>query len=904
MQLIRIYILCLITLGSFLSSFAQDELLHYNVSKASKLPSSESYDLIFDIDDNLLIATDKGVVRFDGKNVVLLKDEFNKVSQVYKFFKSNNQIYGISIEGISLVDPISLEIKKSKFQHCFSQLKRYSGRLIIQDVKEFDDSIYFFEGFSRDYFISISKKDSRCSIYHPQLKSISKSNKNLIYHCNSVYTKDLYIKGDSVLIFDKKIELTPSKIGALKVLFDGEDTMALSYGNTFFLTVNDKIIYQKTFDNSVLSLKVVGSKVFIGLLNLGLMIFDVNKVDFYRPISNVSIGNIYVKEKDEIWFSTLEKGVFRLNDFIENQIKIDQVWEVTVLNDEILATTNNQELIRLDLNLNILSVDKGHYKMENFKCYESLEIPYSNKYPSRQVFEKYPEFFMINNGILGKTSDNRTIHNDKFKKQAEEVILRDSLLYRLVLDQISILNLNSGKIDEIFVGDNFVSMEILDSSIYLAGGNVITEYKHGIKNKKLFIPSGEKINEIRFDKLYKHVLWVSTKSNLYALDISEQGHILFSTQGIVDLEIKDFVIVNRFLFLVSKYSLLKLNIEKIESYRIKDPIIDSEIKYIEGVNFPKLITHSNYYYFRDKPIKYLLIKPNKDSLIYDESDDVFLSDFPFEESEYSISVLNPNKKWSSPVNNKVYITRPLWSSWWWYVLLLFLLVIFILTTIFSTSRFIKNAKNKQIERMRLETAALQSQMNPHFTFNSLNSVLYFMIDNDTDKAVDYLSRFSRLLRLTLDRSNISEIPLNDDIEHLKLYLNIEATRFEENFDFNIHIDEHLLESNYLVPPMLVQPIVENSIWHGLLKKKGEKQLELHYSINDDVLEIVIEDNGVGITINEERNDKISHGLKNTKRRIEIFNDRKINRGFQMQENLGAESGVQVVIRLVLKRQNK
>ena len=147
----------------------------------------------------------------------------------------------------------------------------------------------------------------------------------------------------------------------------------------------------------------------------------------------------------------------------------------------------------------------------------------------------------------------------------------------------------------------------------------------------------------------------------------------------------------------------------------------------------------------------------------------------------------------------------------------------------------------------LEMKNLRSQMNPHFIFNSLNSINRYVIENKTHLASDYISKFSRLIRLILEYSKLDFITINEEIEVLKLYLHMEMLRFENEFNWKINIgDEHDF-GNVLIPPLIVQPFVENAIWHGLRHQKKLGLVTINFEVDkiNSVLTISIDDNGIG-----------------------------------------------------------
>jgi len=176
-----------------------------------------------------------------------------------------------------------------------------------------------------------------------------------------------------------------------------------------------------------------------------------------------------------------------------------------------------------------------------------------------------------------------------------------------------------------------------------------------------------------------------------------------------------------------------------------------------------------------------------------------------------------------------------------------------------------------------ELKALRSQMNPHFIFNSLNSIGDYILKNDTQSASDYLSKFAKLMRLTLENSEKKEILLSDDISLLKTYMDIERKRFNSKFNYTITIDPNLDAENILVPPMILQPFIENSIIHGLAQKEGVGLINISFKTEKNMLICSVDDNGIGRKKATSTNNK-SIGMAITKSRIEIINKLKNTNG--------------------------
>jgi LytS/YehU family sensor histidine kinase len=176
----------------------------------------------------------------------------------------------------------------------------------------------------------------------------------------------------------------------------------------------------------------------------------------------------------------------------------------------------------------------------------------------------------------------------------------------------------------------------------------------------------------------------------------------------------------------------------------------------------------------------------------------------------------------------------------------------------------------------IEMNALRSQMNPHFIFNCLNSIDYYILKNETERASNYLNRFSRLIRLILQNSRVNYVSLKDELEALKLYIEMEVLRFQQRFFYEIKVEKGLELREIEIPPMLLQPYVENAIWHGLLHKKECGHLEVHLSRRAGNLFCVIEDNGIGREMARALRSKTatrrkSMGMRITEDRISIIN---------------------------------
>ena len=202
--------------------------------------------------------------------------------------------------------------------------------------------------------------------------------------------------------------------------------------------------------------------------------------------------------------------------------------------------------------------------------------------------------------------------------------------------------------------------------------------------------------------------------------------------------------------------------------------------------------------------------------------------------------------------------------------------------------------------------ALRAQMNPHFLFNSLNSINHFIVKNKPEEAAEYLTKFSRLIRLILTNSKLTAVPLANEIEAVRLYLQLEKIRFNNRFDYSIEVEEGVDVDYFEIPPLLIQPYIENAIWHGLLHKEEKGHLKLLLYVQDPYLFVIVEDNGVGRRKAQEQKSKSatkdkSMGMQITAERVDLLNQLKQQQAtveiIDMEDQDGNPSGTKVIMRI-------
>ena len=261
--------------------------------------------------------------------------------------------------------------------------------------------------------------------------------------------------------------------------------------------------------------------------------------------------------------------------------------------------------------------------------------------------------------------------------------------------------------------------------------------------------------------------------------------------------------------------------------------------------------------------------------------------------------------WNNAGVSLVIIVRPPWWRTWWAWSL------YIIGAGVGWWGFDSRRKRRLIVRERergrareLEMQALRAQMNPHFIFNSLSSINRFILKSDTDAASDYLTKFSRLIRLVLNNSKKPLIPLEDELEMLRLYLDLEKLRFKEAFVYCIDIGPHVDLAGIAVPPLVFQPFAENAIWHGLMHKQGPGRLDIQLLEKGDRLICIIADDGVGRSFAASATSKSaekqkSMGMEITKQRLALINsdDRDCLAIEDLYDESGNGAGTKVILKI-------
>lgn len=424
-------------------------------------------------------------------------------------------------------------------------------------------------------------------------------------------------------------------------------------------------------------------------------------------------------------------------------------------------------------------------------------------------------------------------------------------------------------------------MQILDSRNGLLGNSI--EWLEVDKYNRLWIGTNTGLNQLDLNELFQH-----GKLNIINID-EKEGYKVSN----INVSIQD---EHGNIWLGTEEYLVRLHIDEITNKKKTSQNIQLQNVEVNGHDLKDIHNtindldyNQNYLHFDFNVIN--LINPEKDQFRYFlDGLDLGWSSFSnvrhvtyphLPSGKYSFWVEGKNLHTGNqytPLEINFTIRVPFWKSWWFIVLTI---LIFSLVIIYYFKYRIDQTKKQEQKKAeiskqlaQLEMKALLGQMNPHFTFNAINSIQNYILDNNVDSALSYLSDFSKIIRQTLENASKEFIYLEEEIEYIERYLKLEQMRFDYQYSQDIVVDPAIDPDNTQVPPMILQPFIENAIKHGLRHKKSRGKLSIQFTIqNTNILFCSIEDNGIGRKASGKINKTIrkNHngaGMAITKNRIQ------------------------------------
>lgn len=402
----------------------------------------------------------------------------------------------------------------------------------------------------------------------------------------------------------------------------------------------------------------------------------------------------------------------------------------------------------------------------------------------------------------------------------------------------------------------------------------------------------------------KHLLWIATDKGLQLYNETNKSFKnILKNDGLETYDYTDLEIIDSQLFLLSNKGLYVINTDKVFK-KTNTPNVYIQNIYCNNVkitnakksfsaeenSFKIEFNTTGFQHESFVNFEYRLLGNSSDWIALEKGvRKLYFNQLNDGNYVFELRLKDEINQYSKVESYQFEILPPFWKRTWFIIICI--LTLGLLTYFYFRYRLKKaqNFKEKELEAAyakqelifsQLEN--LRSQMNPHFIFNALNSIQEFIISNEKEVASEYLVKFSRLIRIYLEHSREQEVLLSEEIKALKIYLELEKIRFEDKLEYQITCAKEVENQVIYLPSLFIQPYVENALKHGLLHKKTDRKLNIQFEIKDKILEIIIDDNGIGITeamkIKQLRNpNHQSFATSANQKRIQLLNQNRIHK---------------------------
>ncbi|WP_299625222.1 sensor histidine kinase [uncultured Tenacibaculum sp.] len=674
------------------------------------------------------------------------------------------------------------------------------------------------------------------------------------------------------------------------------------------------------------------------------------------------VSKVIKDRNDNYWFTTLRNGVYIVPNIHLNELKFDLTdANITAMSkigeDKILIGSSQGSLDLVDVNT------KKRTKLPTLKKEKVFAIVEISENKAIVGYETYTliidvndfSYEYISNYYLSGVKDFSFVEKNKILvasyNSASELKLSSKEIKSTQLGPLRSYTIHhSKKNDKKYVGyvdgtrvydDKNKELKILhkDREVFTIDigetndGTVwLSTFKKGILGvKENYIYVNYNRNNGLLSNLTREIkgdgdnLWISTTNGVQLLNTkTKKFRNLTRRDGINTYNITDIIPFEKELFFSSNKGVIVVDREKLfkkvntlEFYFTDVSINDKtrELKEKYDLNSDENKVHFKFQingFLSEENVQYSYKLSNKkDAGLWNNLDENInqvtfnnLASGTYEFTLKATSIDNPTNEFSRTINFA--IALPIYKEWW-FILLVFLSgVVFIWYRFYTRLKSIKRRQNVALEKARLQKElvstkleTLRSQMNPHFTFNALNSIQNLILKNDKQEAYNYLTKFSSLIRENLHLSTQNFVVFEQELSLINRYLELEKLRFKESFRYQIIVGEDVEEVK--IPTMIIQPYVENAIKHGLLhKKEGMKKIKIEFYIKEGVLVSKIFDNGIGVKRSKEIQQangvkRKSFSTKSIQERLLFLRDYyKTDIGVEYPE---VEEGTMVIIKI-------
>ena len=891
------------------------ENFHFNYYNTNSIPSDSISSLVFDRDGNLWIGTKRGLCRYETqvrKFTTFSKNlkESSIPSDVVRALVVDNKsrIWIGTSMGLACMDPSTGKVRRIPLQSCKNNEYVDIFSLLYTNNQVWMATSCGVRVISTITFKEVIPDGLPADIADMQVNKLILDRNNRIWFGtleNGIYLFDLNTKAVTSIFssYDSRYGLSDNSILSLFSSRAGEVWVGTWHGLNIFSEYSYKFPHYRISgpqflysNNLIWSFTSLQNGNLLVSTNGGLIEFDMNLRTF-KPFAANSLKTIptraiYTTKDGQLAIGTFAEGLYLL-DQRGNVLKHIQAGPGGIAGNAIWN-------IKQDNNNNLWLAATGGVSCVNLKTFEIQSWKYpgyssSNAISSDQayhiVIDRFGEVWISTfNGInklnpaTGKITvirhenkDPRSLSNDRVMSGFEDS--KGTLWFATFGGGLNKYDRNSGKFicftRDKGLPDNVIYDIVEDTQGYLwltSNTGLIRFNPRNNSYVKYDVNDGVQSHEFNLGAAFRLADGSIAVGGMNGFNVFNPDQIKINKQ-IPKIAITEFSIFG------NSY---KTYIED------GDKIVLEPDENFFSISFSAL----DYTNPSKNQYAYMLKNYDKDWILVDASHRrADYTDVKPGTYEFVVRASNSDGVWNETgISFTIVIKPPFYKTWWFRISLIAMALL--ITYLFIRGRIkkvrLKNEVESRVlkiekEMFELEQKALRLQMNPHFIFNSLNSIQSYIVSNDTENAINYLAKFSQLMRLILTSSREAIIPVSQEISLLKHYLELENMRFRNRFAYEIRVDSKMDVEYMGIPPMIIQPYVENAIIHGFMNKKsGSCNLLIQLWEKENQLMVVVEDNGIG----RERAAEIkaqsgltqkSQGIVITKERLDILNSKMKNK---------------------------
>ncbi|MCW5908280.1 MAG: histidine kinase [Chitinophagales bacterium] len=871
-----------------------------NTTKQNGLPANSIYHIIQDSKQYLWLGTDKGLVRFDGLHFkTYLHNELSGISDLridsegalrcqsftnhHYYMKSDSLYADTSWLNTGNFSPVLEDSKGNSYQRAYNTIYCHSRKSTtlsfasqVLALFRWKQDVY---AFSKDSVYNLSNKVGAKKI--PLLLNDEKVFFPVNFE-NKVLIFPKRVTNGSILAFMPKFEVlsTPLHNVSIQTVSVIRDSLLFVCTNNGLYVLNKHLqllpIQQPLLVNSNVS-SVYNDhegRIWVGTLDNGLFQFDcweclllpvnepVSVVSWVPSIKKLLIGTV----DGQVYEWTEQTGLRKIFESSYRQ-PITAVWEHT---DNTLFVAGDVFVIK----------EEGAKPIEIALAVKKIEQLGTNQYLLGRtggitLLQKRIDSAMPMIGFGGSKhwwlKDPYVINNGNIR--VKNVVANTQQHMGYAITSVGLFHLNSDTFSELRKGKESLLWSDLilknDELIGITGTSIVSIGSGGSNFQETgLVNAPEGLKNIRTGN---SEIWVSSGSKVYRMKNTRSKPAIYELSN--GFEVNDFCVADGKVFLagdegVSFTSVAGLQIHPhplqlhIENFSDGQRQLDvSESTQLSHANNNLLLKFSVPYFGKQEDLQ-IQYSVNDDHWQQTETGLRELKLISLEPGSYSIKLQARTAVGNvSPAKEVRFVIRPpFWKTWWFYILSLCAVAAVGYTLYRYRIKILQQQNNLEKQKMELENklresilASVKAQMNPHFIFNALNTIQSFIYLNDKQNATSYLGKFSQLTRTILEMSNKNSVSLQEEIDAILLYLDLEKTRFDEEMNFTIEVAPNINPSLVHIPSMIIQPYIENAVKHGLLHKKGERWLKCSFELKDNFLKVTIDDNGVGRVRSHELN---------------------------------------------------